>query len=359
MNILLGLVASVGLTSPSTASIINSTNSAHILSIDSSEKVDLTKIKIETTYVDVKNVKLETEEDMLKFLIYEIMDSADNDDVYDALYDFLENRNYWELSGYDFKIPEPEEVIETKLRFRALSENELFKGHLTANLVITNSTTVNPEPEKLANYITQSDIGFIYNPNENKIRETLMKENPKLKNYMFSLTNFKYSEVTLVGLYEFAGQEETINYRSGLEFEDQFRSRDLFVEAYNSTQYDSQTFKVVHYPVFGMNDFLSHFKFFSFEFSALSAIEDKNSLITQYHNGIVKYQINSGPYKLWDREYYGSVNWNFSKGYVRSITFTNRIEFEFKIEVKAYASWINTYYSRAKAKLNVVNIFIL
>ncbi|AUM62764.1 hypothetical protein [Spiroplasma monobiae] len=358
MNLLLGLIASVGLTSPA-ANVINNINlnNAIIENINEYEKVDLTKIKLDPITINVEGISAKSEEEIIEYITLEILFASNDEIIVDALFDYLDNPKLWSLSGYNFVLPKPGESINTKLYYRPLGGHPIYKGVIATELTIKNGDEV--IEENLKDYITTTNLGTIVNPNEDLIYKLVLDKNPDLKLNMFEIKEYTYDKVVLEGKEQFKSQTAEIYFKSQIKFENSFKSKDLSVKAYNSTQYQRDSFVLTHNPVFGKNNFTNYFSTIRFDYTGKSAIENQSSLLPLNHKGTLAHNIGSGKQEIWNRKYSGTVNWNESMAHVQSKwTNDNKLEIVFDVEVRAYASWINAYYSRAEGQLNIDNVII-
>ncbi len=359
MNLLLGFIASVGLTSPSVATIANNNNlnNTIVLNENDQEKIDLLKIKTKDTVSNLNwTTSSTTEQEIFDYVIMDLMSSnMDNDIILDALMDVFYYPENWRLIGFPIQVPEPNSKITRELKFMAELNNPNFKGFLRFNVDITNEQ-ISKELEDAVKY---KELGIIENPTQEKVLNKFFEENSNIQRADVNVKELNYETLLLEAssTSKYIGRV-LLTYQATVKLSETWKSDKIEVEAYNSTQTDSRSYQIDYRPEFGVEYFQQKFKqielTFSGEFKVKNYNEDnwvevkETTKLIPFSNGITN--------NIWDKFYFGSVNWNTSKAWNSIAIKNNVISIKFEIEVKAYASWMNAYWSRAGAQLNIESI---
>ncbi|WP_339030647.1 hypothetical protein [Spiroplasma endosymbiont of Cantharis nigra] len=359
MNLLLGFIASVGLTSPSVAKIANNNNlnNTIVLNENDQEKILLSKIKTKDTVSNLNwTTSTTTEQEIFDYVIMDLMSSnMDNDIILDALMDAFYYPENWRLTGFPIQVPEPNSKITRELKFMAKLNNSSFEGFLSFKVEIINEQI----SKELEDAVKNKNLGIIENPTQEKVLNKFFKDNSNIQRTDVNVKELNYKTLLLEAssTSKYIGRV-LVTYDAKVKLYETWESEKIEVEAYNSTQTDSRHYQVEYRPEFGVDYFQQKFKKMDLTYSGEYKIKNYNE-----DNWINVKQItesmslsNGMTNDLWNEGYFGSVNWNTTKAWTSIKIENNVITINFDIEVKAYASWMNAYWSRAGAQLNIKNI---
>ncbi|WP_342259076.1 hypothetical protein [Spiroplasma endosymbiont of Dioctria linearis] len=359
MNLLLGFIASVGLTSPSVATIANNSNLNNIIVLNENdqEKIVLTKIKTKNTVSNMNwTTESTTEQEISDSIIMDLMSSNTDDEIILAvLMDVFYYPENWIMIGFPIPVPEPNTKINRKLKFMAGLDNPSYTGFLLFDVDIINEE----ESKELENAVKSKNLGIIENPTQEKVLNKFFKDNSNIQRTDVTVKELNYKTLLLEAssTSKYIGRV-LVTYYAKVKLYETWESEKIEVEAYNSTQTDSRHYQVEYRPEFGVDYFQQKFKKMDLTYSGEYKIKNYNEdNWTNVKQTTESMSLSNGMTNdLWNDGYFGSVNWNTTKAWTSIKMENNVITINFDIEVKAYASWMNAYWSRAGAQLNIKNI---
>ncbi|WP_339033514.1 hypothetical protein [Spiroplasma endosymbiont of Cantharis rufa] len=365
MNLLLGFIASVGLTSPSVATIANNNNlnNTIVLNENDQEKIVLSKIKTNDTVSNLDwTTPSTTDEEIYDYIMTEIMTSnMENDIITDALMDVLFYPENWKKIGFPIKVPKPNEQISQKLKFMADKNNPTYFGFLEFNVDVTKSEEIIEEPKQLSEVIEYKDLGAIENPTQDKVFNKFFELNSNIKrtDVEFETVNYKNLILEADPSGPYVGRV-VLTYQAKVKLLETWKSEKIEAEAYNSYQEENRSYKIEYKPEFGLENFRNKFSKVDFTYSGEYKVKTYNEDDwTNVEPTKTSISLADASRKdIWNKEYFGSVNWNTSKAwtYIEFTKNDTEIELTFNIQAEAYANWMNAYWARAGAQLNIKNI---
>ncbi|QHX35842.1 hypothetical protein STIUS_v1c02880 [Spiroplasma sp. TIUS-1] len=257
----------------------------------------------------------------------------------------------------DFNV---EDITNNSARIVA-SDSSIYYGTVDVEFTIK-VTNPDPNPENDLSKMIGS-LGNIDNIKTITILERFAEVNSdfKIDTNDLKLENITYSKAKLVPKNDnFIGSLElTYRVESQVVNDVKFSTRETNAEAYNSTKTDSDNFTIEYDIKTDINDFKNHFTKLRISYSGYMYNQKQNGWNnTDWKDGtedvidIDWNNLQNGT--AWKhQEYIGKQNSNWNDIKLTIELSGSKLTFKFEVISKAKATWINAYYSRAKAQLSV------
>ncbi|AGR42254.1 hypothetical protein [Spiroplasma diminutum] len=365
MNFLLGMLATVGITSPTVATIKNSNPNNVLNNNNEYAKILLKNEKTNHTTSDLEWVNIRTtEEEIIDYILMDMLNSnAENEIISDALFDVIFYKEDWKFVGMPNTIPKPGEERKLVIKIMASPKNERYSGFMTFDLTLTNGEIIPPVEEviKLSDAIKIKNLGVFKNPTKEMIVNRFFEKNSNIQRDDVEIVDVSYKTLELKAKSERLEGNATVLFESEIKLAEEWKSEKIHVEAYNSTKTDSREYNITYDIEFGFTKLRQAFKGVSFnysgEYKCKTFNEDKWKTVPKKETFL---DFNGQKVELWNESYYGGVNWNKTLATAEINSDNNdkenKLKLKFRIEVAAKANWINAYYARAGAQLNIEDI---